>query len=335
MIVTISISKQGDTMKTTYKNFKYACLLVPALFIYSAISSADIGAGLWDKDYQTMPTPCGFGFGPDMNGFCQINDGPVELGVTFSVTKPVLITGARIYRVDNGDVSGSLWSSNGNLLAHKDFDPAMGVGWQDLAFDSSISAVPGEIYTASYHVNSMYAYEYEFFTNNPYSKGPITALQAIAPNKNGVFCYSGSTCFPTDTPTSPGFSNTNYWVTPLWAYHFKGFYKPIYSDSLNQARAGRAIPVKFSLGGNMGLDIFKPGYPKVISINCSDVNAQSSLVYDSESTISSGCSSLKYDPKSKQYIYTWKTSRNWAGQCFQFDLGLNDDTTHVFNVQFR
>lgn len=85
----------------------------------------------------------------------------------------------------------------------------------------------------------------------------------------------------------------------------------------------------------MGLDIFKPGYPKVISIDCSDVNAPSSLVEDSQSAITSGCFDLRYDPRSKQYIYSCKTSRNWAGQCFQFDLGLNDDTTHVFNVQLR
>ena len=40
-------------------------------------------------------------------------------------------------------------------------------------------------------------------------------------------------------------------------YDFGGFFSPVDNpDVLNRAKAGSAIPVKFSLGGDQGLDIF-------------------------------------------------------------------------------
>src|SRR5206468_9355299 len=48
------------------------------------------------------------------------------------------------------------------------------------------------------------------------------------------------------------------------SYRFDGFYRPISNlPTVNNVKAGSAVPVKFSLGSNYGLDIFKPGYPQV------------------------------------------------------------------------
>ena len=45
-------------------------------------------------------------------------------------------------------------------------------------------------------------------------------------------------------------------------YNFSGFFPPVDNPLVvNVVNAGRAIPVKFSLGGNKGLNIFAPGYP--------------------------------------------------------------------------
>ena len=48
-----------------------------------------------------------------------------------------------------------------------------------------------------------------------------------------------------------------------------------------------------------------------------------------------GWSSLSYDASADQYVYTWKTSKSWAGKCYRFELGLDDDTSHTFDVQFK
>ena len=54
-----------------------------------------------------------------------------------------------------------------------------------------------------------------------------------------------------------------------------------------------------------------------------------------EETVTAGGSSLSYDAGADQYVYTWKTSKSWAGKCYRFELGLDDDTSHTFDVQFK
>jgi hypothetical protein len=89
--------------------------------------------------------------------------------------------------------------------------------------------------------------------------------------------------------------------------------------------------VKFSLGGNQGLNIFQAGYPQVATVSCA-TNAPLDAI---ETTVTAGSSSLQYDSVSNQYTYVWKTASNWAGTCVRFDLGLNDGSVHSFLVQFK
>jgi hypothetical protein len=106
----------------------------------------------------------------------------------------------------------------------------------------------------------------------------------------------------------------------------------VYNTLSNAANAGSSIPVKFNLGGDMGLNIFKPGYPKAKPISCTSTSQTGTSI---EQTITAGGSGLSYDPVSGQYTYVWKTSKAWSGLCFTFDLVLIDNTDHTFNVQFK
>jgi Domain of unknown function (DUF4082) len=325
--------KPRHIMKALKFKSKSTTWLAPALMVCSALSCttahADGGAGLWPLNHQAAVTDCG-SFNRDSNNFCNLDDGgAVELGVAFTVSKPVLVTGVRIYRVDHGVVTGSLWLSDGTLLAKDQFDDYSGNhGWQDVTFGSPVAVSPNQIYIASYFApNAQYAFEWNFFTNNGLTVGPVTALQAGS-NKNGLFCYFGDSCnlFP-----SQSFRDSNYWVSPLWAYHFKGFYSPVDNLAWNKSKAGSAIPVKFSLTDDMGLSIFKDGYPKVKPTACPNSGIPSG---STEQTNTAGGSTLVYDATAKQYVYTWKTSKDWAGKCYVFDLGLNDNSVHTFKVQF-
>jgi hypothetical protein len=91
----------------------------------------------------------------------------------------------------------------------------------------------------------------------------------------------------------------------------------------NKAKAGQAIPVKFALGGNQGLTIFKPGYPKFVSEPCDAGDTQ-----DDIETATTSPAGLTYDPVSRQYTYVWKTDKAWAGKCGTLVLGLTDGSDH-------
>jgi len=104
-------------------------------------------------------------------------------------------------------------------------------------------------------------------------------------------------------------------------YSFTGFFPPVDNPpTYNKTKALSAIPVKFSLGGDMGTDIFAPGYPQSVNVPCTGGALQAAV----EETLTAGSSSLSYDAASGQYVYIWKTERNWAGTCRQLVLRLSD-----------
>jgi dipeptidyl aminopeptidase/acylaminoacyl peptidase len=129
---------------------------------------------------------------------------------------------------------------------------------------------------------------------------------------------------------------TNHSATdfrPDWGriYNFTGFFQPVDNlPTLNTVNAGKAIPVKFSLDGFQGLDIFAPGYPSSIVVGCG-VTAVDAV----EQTVSAGSSSLSYDANTDQYIYVWKTEKAWAGICRTLVIKLDDGTYHQANFKFK
>lgn len=98
--------------------------------------------------------------------------------------------------------------------------------------------------------------------------------------------------------------------------------------------AGRvvlAIPVKFSLNGDKGLNIFAAAFPVSQQLTCSD-GAPISTV---EETVTAGNSSISYDAMTDLYKYVWKTDKTWKGTCRQLIVKLNDSSVHAANFQFR
>ncbi len=122
---------------------------------------------------------------------------------------------------------------------------------------------------------------------------------------------------------------------PSWApggvrYDFTGFFAPVDNGVLNVAKAGSAIPVKFSLGGDQGLDIFAAGYPKAVRISC-DTGESADAV---EEYVVASTSGLKYDAASGRYQYNWKTTKGVTG-CFQLRLGLTDGSVHTADFRLK
>lgn len=148
------------------------------------------------------------------------------------------------------------------------------------------------------------------------------------PASGSVFPVGTTTVSKTATDVAGNTSSCSFTVTVL--YNFTGFFSPVGNlPTLNTVNAGRAIPVKFSLSGNKGLDIFATGSPYTVSLNCNS----SDPGVDVTETTTAGGSSLSYGPD--QYHYTWKTENSWAGTCRQLVIKLNDGSEHRANFKFK
>lgn len=164
------------------------------------------------------------------------------------------------------------------------------------------------------------------------SLGDVTSetVFAISPDGN----CTGATCTASivgpHIVTGAYYSKTDT-ATLYVIYNFNGFFKPVDNlPTFNVVKAGAAVPVKFSLNGNQGLDVFAPGYPSSGQIPCQH-DAQAEQI---EETVTAGGSSLSYDPLLDQYIYVWKTNKGWANTCRQFIIKLKDGTEKRANFKF-
>jgi serine protease AprX len=115
------------------------------------------------------------------------------------------------------------------------------------------------------------------------------------------------------------------------AYPFSGFFQPVDNDRPNGAQAGSAVPVRFSLAGDRGVDIFAAGYPKSSTVSCSTSASTDPL----EETETPGASGLVYIPGADRYHYVWRTDKGWAGTCRQLSVKLVDNTVHTAVFEFK
>jgi hypothetical protein len=143
-----------------------------------------------------------------------------------------------------------------------------------------------------------------------------------------VFPVGTTTVTATATDAAGNHSSCSFNITVL--YNFTGFFSPVANPpTLNAVNAGKAVPVKFSLSGNKGLNIFAAGNPYSVSLNC---NTNDPGV-DVTETLTAGASSLSFS--GDQYNYVWKTESSWVGTCRQLVITLKDGTVHTANFKFK
>jgi hypothetical protein len=151
---------------------------------------------------------------------------------------------------------------------------------------------------------------------------------SYSPASGSTFNVGTTTVTVTATDSHGNSGTATFTVTVL--YNFTGFFSPVGNlPTLNSVNAGRAIPVKFSLSGNKGLNIFALNNPYTIAINCSTTDPAA----DVTETLNAGGSSLSYS--TDQYNYVWKTESSWAGTCRQLVVTLNDGSVHRANFKFK
>jgi hypothetical protein len=102
-------------------------------------------------------------------------------------------------------------------------------------------------------------------------------------------------------------------------YNVSGPFQPVDSHPTpNTMKAGRTVPVKFSLGGDYGFDVFADDYPTSVG------DAACGGPADVVETTTTNASGLTYDAVSGIYQYNWKTSSGWKGQCRTLILKFGD-----------
>jgi uncharacterized repeat protein (TIGR01451 family) len=129
-----------------------------------------------------------------------------------------------------------------------------------------------------------------------------------------------------------GHSDTKVRTVEVLPYNFTGFFAPIDNPpTFNEMKAGQAAPVKFSLGGDQGLNIFAAGSPSSVQISCDSGDP----ILPVEETETAGTSSLSYDATTDRYKYTWKTESSWKNTCRQLTVTLRDGTVHTAKFKFK
>jgi hypothetical protein len=111
-------------------------------------------------------------------------------------------------------------------------------------------------------------------------------------------------------------------------FAFDGFRGLKSLPDVNDSNLGTQF-IRFSLGGDQGLDIFKNDHPMSASYPCGSTPPTDG----NEPARLQGESGFRYDVGSDEYTFKWNVDKSWKNTCRVFVLGLSDGSTH--NVAFR
>ncbi len=134
----------------------------------------------------------------------------IELGVKFQSEIDGYVSSIRFYKgiTNTGTHIGNLWSSDGTLLATGTFVNETASGWQQVNFATPVAVTANTTYVASYHTDvGFYAADSAYFAASGVDNPPLRALANGVEGGNGLYVYSASSAFPTDS-----YNATNYWV---------------------------------------------------------------------------------------------------------------------------
>jgi hypothetical protein len=159
------------------------------------------------------------------------------------------------------------------------------------------------------------------------------ASQSCAATDTATVGSKSVACTVTDRAGNTANTDTSYQVVSNQVvYNFAGFFQPV--DNLpmvNIVSAGSAISVKFSLNGNLGLNIMAAGYPASSPVTC-NANEPGAVI---EETVNASANTLTYDAVSDRYSYVWKTNKAWKGTCRILVVRLNDGSDHFAKFSFK
>ncbi len=141
----------------------------------------------------------------------------IEVGTKFTADYDGYVLGVRFYKAatNTGPHIGNLWSTagSGSLLATANAATEGASGWQQITFANPVPVAAKTTYLASYFTQSgHYADDSLFFASAGVDNAPLHALVNGTSGANGVFLYTPSSAYPTNS-----YNSSNYWVDVLYA----------------------------------------------------------------------------------------------------------------------
>jgi hypothetical protein len=212
----------------SYSPTTLAVTLSPTVPLAPAATYTATLSGATDLSGNTMPSlvswsfttsgvascPCTLFSSAQRPGTVDSNDpSQVELGMRFTSDTDGWITGVRFYKsaANTGVHTGTLWDTNGNILATGAFSGETATGWQTLTFATAVPVTAGTTYVVSYYApNGHYSLDLGFF-NQADDNAPLHAPASAVGAPNGVYSYAGDV-FPVSS-----FGASNYWVDPVFS----------------------------------------------------------------------------------------------------------------------
>jgi hypothetical protein len=133
------------------------------------------------------------------------------------------ISAVRFYKApaNTGTHTANLWTESGQLLGTATFANETGSGWQQADFATPIAIAANTNYVAGYHAPSgHYSEAAGYFFGPPAQPDfraatdsvPLHALHNTTSAPNGLYKYSSTPTFPTNT-----FNAENYWVDVVYS----------------------------------------------------------------------------------------------------------------------
>lgn len=132
-------------------------------------------------------------------------------------------------------------------------------------------------------------------------------------------------CTATDVATNAAGADATYAV----AYGFNGFGAPVDSNATNVAKAGQAIPLKFSVPDDDGpvTDLAD------VTLRAASLSCDLGETEDQIEEYASGLSGLQ-NLGDGNYQFNWKSPTSYAKSCKTLTLDLGDDVEHAAEFRF-
>lgn len=129
-----------------------------------------------------------------------------------------------------------------------------------------------------------------------------------------------TTTVGTHTFTVTAYDRAGNVASQTWTYSvlydFSGFAPPALAwPTQNVMKAGENVPLKFSLHGDQGSDIFGAGSPAWAPCGALDQSSRAG-------------GTLSYNASTDRYTFLAASSKSWVGSCYDLIMTLKDGTGH-------